>query len=288
MDMAKQWCTKAKILYHTVDIHFLRMEREAHLFGSQEKLFESHQARVQEEALMLKADMTSVVSKYEFDYFADKPEYQNKIYLLPFVRAANQLTPASFDQRKDILFVGAYNHQPNIDAARFLAHEIMPLLRVSSLGINLILAGSNPTDLITSLQADDIKVVGYVEKLEPLLNCSRIMVAPLRYGAGIKGKVGSAMMAGLPVVASSLASEGMGVISNEHVIIADGADAIAQAILDLYSNKILWSSLRSGGYEFAKNEWGIENGYKNFSELMKKLGISPTMSPYEYSCFSED
>jgi glycosyltransferase involved in cell wall biosynthesis len=204
------------------------------------------------------------------------------------VRAANQLTPALFDQRKDILFVGAYNHPPNIDAARFLAHEIMPLLRVSGLGINLILAGSNPTDLITSLQADDIKVVGYVEKLEPLLNCSRIMVAPLRYGAGIKGKVGSAMMAGLPVVASSLAAEGMGVISNEHVIIADGADAIAQAILDLYSNKILWSSLRSGGYEFAKKEWGIENGYKNFSGLTKKLGIDPTISPYEYSCYNED
>jgi GT2 family glycosyltransferase len=73
MDMVKQWCTKAKILYHTVDIHFLRMEREAHLFGSQEKLLKSHQARVQEEALMLKADMTSVVSKYEFHYFADKP-----------------------------------------------------------------------------------------------------------------------------------------------------------------------------------------------------------------------
>ena len=288
IDLVKKWCTKAKILYHTVDIHFLRLEREANLFGSQEKLLESHQVRLQEEALMLKADMTSVVSQYEFEYFSTNLLLSNKIYLLPFVRATNQMTEALFKQRSNILFVGAYNHYPNIDAAVFLANEIMPLLRASGLGINLILAGSNPTDLIRSLSTNDIKVVGYIERLGPLLNQSRLMVAPLRFGAGIKGKVGSAMLAGLPVVASSLAAEGMGVVSNEHLIIADNAQETAEAIITLYSDEKLWGTLRRNAYEFAESQWGIEHGYINFSRLIKDLGLIPSPPPYALSCYSEE
>ena len=74
-----------------------------------------------------------------------------------------------------------------------------------------------------ALQSDDVVITGYVKDLDPLLDQMRISVAPLRYGAGIKGKIGTAMAAGLPIVATSLAAEGMSLTNEENILIADGA-----------------------------------------------------------------
>ena len=134
--------------------------------------------------------------------------------------------------------------------------EIMPLLRERLPGIKFYIVGSNPPEEIKALAADDIVIVGFVDQLNYFLERMRVSVAPLRYGAGIKGKIGTAMAIGLPVVATPVAAEGMSLIHGENILVADGAKSFADAVARLYCDEDLWVRISKGAINFAKDNWG--------------------------------
>jgi glycosyltransferase involved in cell wall biosynthesis len=115
--------------------------------------------------------------------------------------------------------------------------------------------------------------VGFVNNLNPLLDQMRVSVAPLRFGAGIKGKIGSAMAVGLPVVATSLAAEGMALTNGDNVIVADGAEQFADAIASLYQDEVLWNRISSNGMVFAENAWGGEAAWRILDGILGELGM---------------
>jgi hypothetical protein len=195
-------------------------------------------------------------------------------------------TCKTFAERKDIVFVGGYQHSPNIDAVQYFVTEIMPLLRQQLPGVRFYAVGSKVPAEIQVLASEDVIITGFVEDLTPLLDKMRISVAPLRYGAGIKGKIGTAMAVGLPVVATPLAAEGMSLTNGENILVADGAKAIADAIVKLYQDEALWNRISQNGLEFADKMWGAASAYRILAKIVADLGVNTTRGVYPLSLYS--
>jgi hypothetical protein len=178
------------------------------------------------------------------------------------------------------MFVGGYQHAPNIDAVQFFVTSVMPELRKLLPGVRFYAVGSKPPQEILDLACGDVVITGFVEHLLPLLDRMRVSVAPLRYGAGIKGKIGTAMAAGLPVVATTLAVEGMDLTDEQHVLVADDPVSIANTIARLYADGDLWQKLSVQGLEFAERTWGGRAAWSHLAGIVRELGMPVQMSRF--------
>jgi glycosyltransferase involved in cell wall biosynthesis len=164
-----------------------------------------------------------------------------------------------FEERKDLLFVGGFQHTPNVDAALFLTKEIFPLLKKEISNIKLLIVGSKPPDCVKALASDDVVVTGYVPDITPYMENSKLMVAPLRYGAGVKGKITQSMSFGLPVVTTAIGAEGLNAIDGESILVANSAQEFASKVIQIYTNKELWNRISANSYELALKRYSPEN-----------------------------
>jgi glycosyltransferase involved in cell wall biosynthesis len=124
-------------------------------------------------------------------------------------------------KRPGLAFIGGYRHPPNVDAANWAAHSIMPLLRQQVPEVELLLVGSHMPDEVAALAASDILPVGFVPSLDDIFARVRLTIAPLRYGAGLKGKVLESMAAGVPCVMTTIAAEGLNLPAGLRSLVAD-------------------------------------------------------------------
>jgi glycosyltransferase involved in cell wall biosynthesis len=282
----RKLCPQAKVLFHTVDLHFLRMSREAELQSDYAKQKAADEMKRRELAAIRAVDSSIVHSTAELEILRSLL-VDAKLHVFPLIMDIKG-TSKSFDVRRDIIFVGGYQHAPNVDAVQFFAEKIMPLLRKQLPGVRFYVVGSKPPPQIQELASEDIIIVGFVEDLNTVLCKMRVSVAPLRYGAGIKGKIGTAMAVGLPVVATSLAAEGMSLTDGENVMVADGPEQFADAVVSLYQDETLWSRISHNGLEFAENAWGAEAAWKILSDIAVDLGMSNQRSERKLSLYSND
>jgi O-antigen biosynthesis protein len=130
-------------------------------------------------------------------------------------------------------FIGGYGHRPNVDAAQWTARSIMPLVRGQVPGIELLLVGSRMPTEVSALAAKDIVPIGYVPSLDSVFDRVRLTVAPLRYGAGLKGKVLESMAAGVPCVMTRVVAEGLDLPAELDWLVADQPDMLADRIVTL-------------------------------------------------------
>jgi glycosyltransferase involved in cell wall biosynthesis len=250
------------------------MSREAVLFADQEKQEAADKMKLSEYEAIRLCDASIVVTDAEFELLKpDLPE--SNIHVLPLVLNMPG-TDKPFNQRKGIVFFGGYQHAPNVDAVHYFVAEIMPLLRLSLPGANFYVVGSKVPPDIEALAAEDIIITGFVEDLPPLLDKMRVSVAPLRYGAGIKGKIGTAMAVGLPVVATTLAAEGMSLINRQNAMVAETPEQFADAVAKLYNDEVLWNTISQNSRVFAENAWGAEAAWNIFSGILNELGFDTT------------
>jgi len=154
-----------------------------------------------------------------------------------------------FAERDGLLFIGGFQHPPNTDAVLWYAREILPRIRDRLPGVKTTIVGSNVPAPIKALAADDFVVAGYVPDVAPYFCGARLSISPLRYGAGVKGKVNLAMSYGLPVVATQVSVEGMHLTPGEDVLVAETAAEFADAVVRLYGDNMLWEALAAGGRE---------------------------------------
>jgi len=272
-DFVRWVAPSTPILFHTVDLHFLRMEREAAVTNDAEWLEMARQARAIELGLLARADASIVVSEHELSLvrtllpaidvrhiplLREVPERSRRAKAHWAVRRLcgrlglpghwlNRLDLAR-QKRDDLLFLGGFEHTPNVDAVSWFVSEVWPLLQRRGFPHRLIIAGSKLPKSIAELASDRIEARGYVEDLTSLYSSCRLSVAPLRFGAGVKGKVVTSLSYGVPVVATSTAAEGAQLKDGESILIADTPDAFADAILRLYSDAELWQRLSVRGY----------------------------------------
>ncbi len=267
----RRYCPQAKVLFYTHDIHHIRMQREAVLFDDAEKHIAADEMKAMEFAAIKSVDSTIVVSTSEYEQLKQDLPNQ-KMHILPLILAIPG-TEAKFEQRAGIVFVGGYQHTPNIDAAKYFVDEVMPELRKKLAGVTFYIVGSNAPDEIRALAAEDVEVVGFIDDLTSFLNKMRLAVAPLRYGAGIKGKIGTAMAAGLPTVATTIAAEGMSLTHGENILVTDGATEFADEIARLYDNETLWNHLSSMGINYAHKTWGLEAAHKTLAMILDDIDL---------------
>ena len=244
--IVKKMKPSAKVFFDMVDFHYLRFKRESELTGNADILKKAKKFLKLELDNCKKADKIIVISNVEKESVKELYKEDAKIISIgnihQFIENEN---PVSFENRKDLLFIGGFDHQPNVDAVKYLAEEIMPMLWKSNPEISISIIGSNPPEAIEKLHSEKFRIVGYVEDVSPYFLNSRIFVAPLRYGAGIKGKIGQSLEFGLPLVTTNVGAEGFDFQENRNIIIGNTSHEIVDNIILLYQNKELWEKISS-------------------------------------------
>ena len=265
--------TKAPIIYDTIDLHFLRLKRQKdYLDPSYQNTSWSWETYQKLELNYANQAAATVVVTEDEKQVLSSLGVKN-VWVIPNIHEEISLSEkVAFDQRSGLVFIGSYNHPPNIDAVKWLCLEIMPLVWASRPDITVNLLGSNLKDEVKELASDKVVVTGYVPEVEPYFQKSRIFVAPLRFGAGMKGKIGQSLSLGLPTITTKIGAEGMGLIDHQDVLIADTAEEFAQAVIELYDNRELWQKLADNSLETIKR-YQPATVQTNLQALLSNLGI---------------
>ncbi len=217
------------------DIHFLRLMREAQVTEDKEILLEAEKYKEMELGLLDKVDVSGYPSKYEVEYLRSFNSHACIEYYPLYFFENREVTSRSTDS-KGLLFVGSFGHHPNVDAVRWLITEIMPKVWERLCDIPVYIIGAAPPAELQMAESDNVRFCGFVEEneLPKYYGRCRMAVAPLRYGAGMKGKVLEAMYYGTPILTTSIGAEGLE--GNTGVMIADSAREFADCIIESYNN----------------------------------------------------
>ena len=263
----------ARVLFDTVDLHFLREQRAAEHTGNSALARQAEVSRKRELALIRACDVSFVVSPVELAMLrAELPEA--RLELLSNVHAIHGRT-AGFAPRSGLVFVGGFGHPPNEDAVRWLTEAIYPHIRAQRPDIELHLIGDIPDAMRPRFAGPGVHVHGRVADLAPWMETCRIALAPLRYGAGVKGKVNMAMSHGLPVLATTLAAEGMQLADGRDVLLADDAAAFAAAALRLHDDEALWLRLSEGGLANVREHFSFDAARAALHRALSGIGQPP-------------
>jgi GT2 family glycosyltransferase len=256
-----------KVLYHDPDLEFLREGRRCQQEGADPKLI----ARIKEREFYLfrTCDMVGIHSPVERDIILQElPEIAVEVIPLP----VHDVVPseAPFAGRSGLLFVGG-THPPNVDALRYFISEIFPPLQAKLPGMVLTVAGEVPRHELNDLELGQVVFTGYLQDLRPLFEQALVYIAPLRFGAGIKGKILEALNCGLPVVTTSVGAEGIGLTDTENVLIADSAADFCTAVIKLYRDPVLWDKIRTKGRGYVGMNFSQDAFKKRVASVMTKL-----------------
>jgi O-antigen biosynthesis protein len=255
--------TDAKIVFDTVDLHYLRDERKARLLNEPIdptiKLQELHIARC--------ADEVVVVSPIEKRMLANEG-LEDKVSIITNIHT---LRPPcrSFADRTGLMFIGGFGHLPNVDGMIWFVQEIFPKIKQQIPEMHLDIVGSHPPPSIQSLSSEDITVTGYIEDVAPHFEKARVFVSPLRYGAGVKGKIGQSLAHRLPVVTTSIGAEGMHLEDGVSAMIADDESSFSQKVIELYQDQGLWEVLSQNACEIIEQYFSPEIVKKALLEMIE-------------------
>lgn len=258
VDLVRLHAPQARLIFDTVDLHYLREQREAELSGRDDLRRQAAQTREKELDLIRRSDITLVVSPVEQALLAVEAPGARVDILSNVHEVFGCRKP--FEQRHDIVFMGGYQHTPNVDAVLWFADEVLPLIRAEAPEITFHVVGSKAPEEVRALgERPGIMFQGFVPDIAPFMDNCRLAVAPLRYGAGVKGKVNMSMSYGQPVVATPIAIEGMHAEPGVDVLVAETAQDFATAVLSAYRDQALWQQLSAGGLANVERHFGFES-----------------------------
>jgi O-antigen biosynthesis protein len=240
----RRYAPQATLIFDTVDLHFLREQRAAELSGNATMIRQSEVSRRSELALIEQSDVTFVVSPHERELLAAELP-RARVELLSNIHAVHGRKLA-YEGRRDLVFIGGYGHPPNSDAMNWMASELLPALRVAIPEMRIHVLGDIPDAARRELVAAGLDVHGRVAELSPWFESCLASIAPLRFGAGVKGKINMAMSYGVPVVATPIAIEGMSLRDEDDVLVANDAAAFVTAVMRLRDDEALWTRLSEG------------------------------------------
>lgn len=256
LSLVREHCRRARVIFDTVDLHFLREQRQAELAQDRVLAATAEKTKQQELAIIAASDLTLVVSPIEKQLLAQLMP-QAPVDILSNIHDIPG-SAADFEARADLLFVGGFQHPPNVDAVLWFVREVFDRVRLVLPEVRLHLVGSNTPPEILALASEAIVVHGFVKDIDPLLASARLSIAPLRYGAGVKGKVNMAMAHGLPVIATPCAVEGMYCQPELDVLVGESPEQYAEALLRCYQQPELWRRISAGGLANVRTHFSFE------------------------------
>jgi O-antigen biosynthesis protein len=257
IDLVRAWQPTARIIVDSVDVHFNRLRSKARLTGLTADHDAAETIRRKELAVYARADLVVTVSD-EDSQILRREGLATDTAVIPNIHVMHSLGERSPLPRLELIFIGSYKWAPNIDAMIYFCSDVMPLLRDLVSSVRLRIVGSSPTVEVQALARDDVEVVGFVEETTPYLLSSEISIAPLRYGGGIKGKIGEAMAHGVPVVTTAIGAEGFGLQPGKDLLIGDTPEAFCEAILSLWHDKQLHETVRRNAWTFINDRFSVE------------------------------
>jgi glycosyltransferase involved in cell wall biosynthesis len=271
IDRVRSFCPKALVLFNTVDLHHIREERAAALRSdAKELLVQASETKRLEYACIAAADVCIVVSDQEQKLLADELP-ASKVVVIPLIREIPRSAFPAFAKRNGLAFVGGFQHQPNIDAVTFFLDEIWPLVLAQRPGLTFHVIGSHLPAALSDRSDPHVDWVGYVPELEPWLDRIRLTVAPLRYGAGAKGKVVSSLINGVPCVATAVAAEGMGLKIGEDILGCDNPRDFAHAVISIHDDPAMWARFADAGFAAVHETYSIDHGQKRMGEILRAV-----------------
>lgn len=258
-------CPSALRILDTEDLHCLRLARqiafkEKREFQTTDLLVEDVAKR--EIASILRCDLSLMISEYEMELLQTSFKIDSSLlYYLPFLLEADQIPDRdkllSFDDRKDFVFVGNFLHEPNWNSVQYLKETIWPLIKKQLPEAVLNIYGAYPSQKV--LQLNNVKegflIRGRAENASEVVETARVVLAPLRFGAGIKGKLLEAMQCGTPSVTTSIGAESMHADLSWNGFIEDNPDVFADKAVQLYQEENLWLVAQKMGVEIISQRY---------------------------------
>lgn len=257
-------CPDALRILDTEDLHFLRKTRQQSISSSSGSAndFDLNDIAKREIASIYRSDLSLIISEAELKILIDKFKIDCSLLLyLPFMLDLNenseQKQHSSFSERTDFVSIGNFLHPPNSDVIFYLKNDIWPLIKSQLPQANLHVYGAYDTKLIRSMhnKKDGFLLHGYVEDAFEVVNSSRVLLAPLRFGAGLKGKLILAMQCGTPAAMSTIAAEGMFGSDQPNGIIEDDPSLFVKKCIDLYTQESLWTEYQNKGDAVLKSRF---------------------------------
>ena len=255
----------SRIIFDTVDLHFLREAGEAALTRDVKMQRKAQETQQLEYELIDQTDETWTVSSSEQRLLQEKWPNKSIQVVSNIVDVPGSRTP--FALRRDFLFIGGYQHTPNVDAVLFFVQKIYPLVSDHLRDARFCIIGDNAPPQIAALASERIIVVGLQRDVRPFFDSVKLSVAPLRFGAGVKGKINQSMAFGVPVVATSVAVEGTELRDREEILVADEPEEFAQAIIELYESEELWNRLSENGIRKTRALYSTDAAHKKLEFL---------------------
>ncbi len=279
IDYVRLYQPNTPVIIDSVDIHYKRFFSKAKLTKNPEDQLLAEITKKAELEAYRDSDMVLCVTN------DDQSELNKELRDLPtFIIPNIHKLPKPTEKMgvlNKLLFVGSFDHEPNIDAMLYFCRDIMPLVLKQAPFVSLDIIGPNPPTALLNLQNNAIKVHGRVEKLTPYYHKADIALAPLRFGAGMKGKVGEAMSYSLPIVCSSIGAEGFGVSHGNQLLIADDPDSFSLAILSFINRPEFAHKIGQTGYRFVRDNYSIDSNKVRLAKLMILINqLSPIILPF--------
>jgi len=272
-------CPNALRILDTEDLHFLRNARKTAL-KKNEKLSLSllmNDLTKRELASIYRCDLTLIISKFELKLLKKKFKVNKSLlqyvpFLLDPVKLDAINSYPAFEERKNFVTIGNFKHEPNWNALLYLKSKIWPLIHQKLPDAKMLIYGAYATNKVNQLhnEKENFYIKGWTESTQDIFINARICLAPLQFGAGLKGKLVEAMQFGTPSVTTKIGAEGMHKNLPWNGFIEDSVNEFAQKSVELYTNQKLWKISQQHGIEIINKCFSKE---KYSKKLIKKIEL---------------
>lgn len=276
-------CPNALKVLDSEDLHSLRTVRGIKVKNNLEfKLQDllSKDITKREIASILRCDLTLIVAEFEMQVLKDFFKIDsNLLFYLPIVFSMEEIqykSPIIFEERSDFMFIGNFWHEPNWDAVLYLKEKIWPLIRKELPNAKLKIYGAYPSQRVFDLQnkKEHFYVMGRASDAQKAIEDARVLLAPLRFGAGIKGKLLEAMHYGTPSVTSEIGAESINKELEWNGFITNNPSEFATNAVLLYQDVVLWKEAQKNGQVILQNRFKKENFSTDFKKIVEHLRVN--------------
>jgi len=267
----------ARVIVDSVDVVFNRLEAKARVTRLERDMSKAVETRIAELAVYNSADLVIVVTDAD-GAILHRANPAIATFTMPNIHPLQEPVPIGDENRKRLIFVGSFvrpGGETNSDAMVYFCGEILPRIVAAEPDVRLRIIGSSPGPEIAELASKHVEVIGFVRETKPYLETSAISIAPLRFGGGMKGKIGEAMSFGLPVATTSTGIEGFGLEPNVDALVADTPSEFADAVIRLLRDRDYLERVRMSGYRFIRKHYSDSAVKERVDNLFSRLDIFP-------------